>query len=225
MIEKLVFSSNRRNVSVYKLGKHSTIQIPRHAGILVGPKKCHPVNFSTKSSMIKFQSTWVTSRDPTFPMNIWRKAQLGISLTETRNLCLYTNYLPRVSNSLVPINFIHPVPSSKLQVKMIITSITEFPNKKAASQCTALNCISSSFHLHKLNICPDVPCNVPPPWVVSPKNWTQEWLATLLMASNYQLLKVEVKGSLLSSLTSTSISKRKYFINIQLKFLHWRHIL
>jgi len=124
MIEKLVFHSNRLNVSVCKLGKHSTVQIARHTGILVGPKKCHPVNFSTKSSMIKFQSTWVTSRDPTFPTNIWHKAQLGISLIETRNLRLYINYLPRVSNGLVPINYVHPMPSSKLQVKMIITSAT-----------------------------------------------------------------------------------------------------
>jgi len=54
MIEKLVFSSNRLNVSVCKPGKHSTIQITRHAVILFGPKKCHPVNFSTKSNMIKF---------------------------------------------------------------------------------------------------------------------------------------------------------------------------
>ena len=45
------------------------------------------------------------------------------------------------------------------------------------------------------------------------------------MASNYQLLEVEVKGNLLSSLTSTSISKLEYFINIELKFLHWRQIL
>jgi len=81
MTETLVFSSKRLNVSVCKLGKHSTIQITRHAGILVGPKKCHPVKFSIKSSMIKFQSTWVMSRDPTFPMNIWHKAQFGISPT------------------------------------------------------------------------------------------------------------------------------------------------
>jgi hypothetical protein len=124
MIEKLVFSSNSLNITVCKLGKHSTIQITRHAEILVDPKKCHPVNFSTKSSMIKFQSTWVMSRDPTFPMNTCHKAQLRISVTETRNLCLYINHLLTVSNGLVPINFVHPMPSSKLHVKMIFTSVT-----------------------------------------------------------------------------------------------------
>jgi hypothetical protein len=70
MIEKLVFSFNKLNISVCKLRKHSTIQIIKSRRNSGWPKELPSYELSTRSSVIKFQSLWVMSRDPTFPMNI-----------------------------------------------------------------------------------------------------------------------------------------------------------